>query len=66
LAPVNHFWLKLGLLRCKVANLNSIFYSESVEERWPFTPDLAEALAMACCPSKAASPWFQNAKSLIA
>ena len=49
-----------------VANLNSIFYSESVEERWPFTLDLAEALAMACCPSRAASPWFQNAKSLTA
>jgi ADP-ribose pyrophosphatase YjhB (NUDIX family) len=49
-----------------VANPNSIFYSESVEERWPFMLDPAEALAMACCPSRAASPWFQNAKSLTA
>ena len=33
-----------------VANLNTIFYSESVEERRPFTLDPAEALAMAWLP----------------
>jgi len=33
-----------------VENLNSIFYSESVEERRPFAPDPAEALAIAWIP----------------
>ena len=33
-----------------VENLNTIFYSESVEERRPFVPDPAEALAIAWVP----------------
>jgi len=33
-----------------VENLNSVFYSESVEARWPFKPDPAEALAIAWVP----------------
>ena len=33
-----------------VENLNSIFYSESVEERRPFAPDPAEALAIVWIP----------------
>ncbi|MGH2359990.1 MAG: NUDIX hydrolase [bacterium] len=33
-----------------VENLNSVFYSESVEERRPFAPDPAEALAIAWVP----------------
>lgn len=33
-----------------VENLNSVFYSESVEERRPFAPDPAEVLAIAWVP----------------
>lgn len=33
-----------------VENLNSVFYSESIEERRPFTPDPAEVLAIAWVP----------------
>jgi 8-oxo-dGTP pyrophosphatase MutT (NUDIX family) len=33
-----------------VENVNSVFYSESVEQRRPFTPDPAEALAIAWVP----------------
>jgi 8-oxo-dGTP pyrophosphatase MutT (NUDIX family) len=33
-----------------VENLNSVYYSESVEERRPFAPDPAEALAIAWVP----------------
>jgi 8-oxo-dGTP pyrophosphatase MutT (NUDIX family) len=72
LEETGFFYDDLKLLVCfrpgldNVANLNSIFYSESVEERWPFMLDPAEALATGGCPSRAASPWFQNAKSLTA
>lgn len=33
-----------------VENMNSVYYSESVEERRPFAPDPAEALAIAWVP----------------